>query len=189
MSTIADSSPSEQGYSPPTYAIVLVVLVFVIGLSAVFSYRYSRNQDIRGVVQSRFPIFTTTQPRGLGLQAIQRIPIVRYRKQASQADEAPSETQHPPFTLGNNTVNLLSDRWQIASTRDNHRLISIGSKSQKPSLVDVRPSCCICTEEIVEGVKIRILPCGHIFHPPCIDPWLIDQASTCPLWYAALTSQ
>lgn len=43
-------------------------------------------------------------------------------------------------------------------------------------------SCSICTEDFNEGIKLRSLPCGHVFHPMCIDPWLLKRSVTCPLW-------
>jgi hypothetical protein len=41
--------------------------------------------------------------------------------------------------------------------------------------------CSICTEEFKAGERIRLLPCNHRFHPGCIDPWLLNMNSTCPL--------
>lgn len=43
-------------------------------------------------------------------------------------------------------------------------------------------SCSICTEDFQGGAEIRSLPCGHRFHPSCIDPWLLQRSLTCPLW-------
>lgn len=47
---------------------------------------------------------------------------------------------------------------------------------------DGRARCSICTEDFTIGEDVRVLPCKHKFHPPCIDPWLIDVSATCPLW-------
>ncbi|XP_014668282.1 PREDICTED: RING finger protein 150-like [Priapulus caudatus] len=41
-------------------------------------------------------------------------------------------------------------------------------------------SCAVCIENFRAGDVIRILPCKHIFHKSCIDPWLLDQR-TCPM--------
>jgi len=41
--------------------------------------------------------------------------------------------------------------------------------------------CSICTDEFEFGEDIRLLPCNHMFHPACVDPWLLDISGTCPL--------
>jgi hypothetical protein len=40
----------------------------------------------------------------------------------------------------------------------------------------------ICTDDFVDGEKVRILPCRHIYHQHCIDPWLLKKSGTCPIW-------
>lgn len=39
--------------------------------------------------------------------------------------------------------------------------------------------CSICTDKFTEKDTVRELPCKHIFHPNCIDPWLLAH-SKCP---------
>ncbi|KAK3315307.1 hypothetical protein B0H66DRAFT_340860 [Apodospora peruviana] len=46
---------------------------------------------------------------------------------------------------------------------------------------DEHLGCSICTEDFTVGEDVRVLPCDHKFHPPCIDPWLINVSGTCPL--------
>ena len=43
-------------------------------------------------------------------------------------------------------------------------------------------ACSVCTDDFVKGQDTRVLPCGHKFHPECIDPWLLNVSGTCPLW-------
>ena len=43
-------------------------------------------------------------------------------------------------------------------------------------------ACSVCTDDFIKGQDIRVLPCGHKFHPECIDPWLLNVSGTCPLW-------
>lgn len=43
-------------------------------------------------------------------------------------------------------------------------------------------TCPICLDDFVnEETTVRELPCNHIFHPECIDPFLRDNSSQCPL--------
>ncbi|GFF29706.1 hypothetical protein IFM46972_02708 [Aspergillus udagawae] len=45
-----------------------------------------------------------------------------------------------------------------------------------------QPTCAICLDDFVSGTTIvRELPCGHIFHPSCIDVSLTQISSLCPL--------
>ncbi|KAI7153670.1 hypothetical protein KC349_g8189 [Hortaea werneckii] len=41
--------------------------------------------------------------------------------------------------------------------------------------------CSICTDDFELGQDQRVLPCNHRFHPPCVDPWLLNVSGTCPL--------
>ncbi|KAK9390053.1 hypothetical protein V1515DRAFT_190006 [Lipomyces mesembrius] len=42
-------------------------------------------------------------------------------------------------------------------------------------------SCPICFESFLPGQDLRILPCHHGFHASCVDPWLLNSSSQCPL--------
>jgi hypothetical protein len=45
-----------------------------------------------------------------------------------------------------------------------------------------QPTCPICLEDFESGsTTIRELPCGHIFHPDCIDSFLTNNSSLCPM--------
>lgn len=45
-----------------------------------------------------------------------------------------------------------------------------------------QPNCAICLDDYVESEsRIRELPCKHIFHPECIDTFLKENSSLCPL--------
>ena len=43
-----------------------------------------------------------------------------------------------------------------------------------------QPTCPVCVSEIELGESAMFMPCGHIFHPECLKPWLIDH-NTCPV--------
>ncbi|KAK3300149.1 uncharacterized protein B0H64DRAFT_313860 [Chaetomium fimeti] len=52
---------------------------------------------------------------------------------------------------------------------------------------DYQPNCEICLEAYENRVTvIRELPCGHIFHPECIDEFLHEISSLCPICKASM---
>lgn len=43
-------------------------------------------------------------------------------------------------------------------------------------------TCPICLDDFIPNITtVRSLPCHHIYHPSCIDPFLRDNSSLCPL--------
>ncbi|XP_013416608.1 RING finger protein 150 [Lingula anatina] len=40
--------------------------------------------------------------------------------------------------------------------------------------------CAVCIENYRPHEVVRILPCRHMFHKSCVDPWLLEQRS-CPI--------
>ncbi|KAI1187610.1 hypothetical protein F5B17DRAFT_399018 [Nemania serpens] len=75
---------------------------------------------------------------------------------------------------------------------------SLDSASPSPSHIrgthgdrlDYQPTCLICLENFKSKVTIiRELSCGHIFHPECIDEFLSELSSLCPLCKASMYPQ
>ncbi|XP_042000850.1 uncharacterized protein LOC121750389 [Salvia splendens] len=60
-------------------------------------------------------------------------------------------------------------------------LVKIHGKSEKLECVDDVSQCYICLAEYEEGDKIRVLPCHHEYHVPCVDKWLKEIHGVCPL--------
>ncbi|KAG7292850.1 hypothetical protein NEMBOFW57_002895 [Staphylotrichum longicolle] len=63
----------------------------------------------------------------------------------------------------------------------------LGRRPRRPALPSANSqppppqNCAICAEDFARGVEVRRLPCSHLFHPACVDPWLLGFATTCPI--------
>lgn len=73
----------------------------------------------------------------------------------------------------------------LPTTRPSPALIR--STSYHPSPLQ-QPTCAICLDDFVpaspphqDGTTVRELPCHHIFHPECVDTFLRDNSSLCPM--------
>ncbi|CAN7097651.1 unnamed protein product [Brassica rapa subsp. narinosa] len=40
--------------------------------------------------------------------------------------------------------------------------------------------CAVCTDEFEDGVGVKEMPCGHVYHQDCLIPWL-RMRNTCPV--------
>ncbi|GFF78911.1 putative RING finger protein [Aspergillus lentulus] len=59
---------------------------------------------------------------------------------------------------------------------------ALGAESETPD-----PTLCsICMEQLRDDEDVRPLPCEHIFHPVCVDPWLTRYHTSCPLCRVSL---
>ena len=60
------------------------------------------------------------------------------------------------------------------------------SASYRPTPLQ-QPTCAICLDDFIpasdgtQGTIVRELPCHHIFHPECVDTFLRDSSSLCPI--------
>ena len=61
--------------------------------------------------------------------------------------------------------------------------LAMQPKSHDPSAPTYsQPMCAICLDDFEpNNTMVRELPCNHIFHPSCIDPFLKDISSLCPM--------
>ncbi|XP_020296633.1 E3 ubiquitin-protein ligase RNF115 isoform X2 [Pseudomyrmex gracilis] len=56
------------------------------------------------------------------------------------------------------------------------------------SQVDCKLQCSVCWEDFKLGEPVRQLPCQHVYHAPCIVPWL-ELHGTCPICRQNLGNQ
>uniref|UniRef100_A0A8C0NBN5 RING finger protein 150 n=1 Tax=Canis lupus familiaris TaxID=9615 RepID=A0A8C0NBN5_CANLF len=70
----------------------------------------------------------------------------------------------------------LGDAAKKAISKLQVRTIKKGDKETEPDF----DNCAVCIEGYKPNDVVRILPCRHLFHKSCVDPWLLDHR-TCPM--------
>ncbi|KAK3253302.1 hypothetical protein CYMTET_37444 [Cymbomonas tetramitiformis] len=55
------------------------------------------------------------------------------------------------------------------------------TKGMEESEMTDRSTCAICLSQYEQNEEVKTLPCFHLYHAECIDPWLRHNGS-CPFW-------
>ncbi|KAK3387677.1 hypothetical protein B0H63DRAFT_163293 [Podospora didyma] len=182
----------------------LITLLFlaIIGTGAIRAHRYPERYGPRsgyggGPRQSR--------AKGLARAVLETLPIVKFGDTLPAKPDPDLELEHQPSRSSHDpaTGTRLSAIPEESQTprRQSHAAPIAGAELQRSGALtasqganlakidesdshsqdDEHLGCSICTEDFTVGEDVRVLPCDHKFHPPCIDPWLINVSGTCPL--------
>lgn len=123
---------------------------------------------------------------------------------AGEPSNSQGMKETPPLKIPSNSRRFLKDRrapfrksLTDPFTSSNQHVDSAPQTSPSPIVVSPQETntasrsrnhnfsqttCPICIDDFVAGEStVRELPCGHIFHPECIDTFLLQNSSLCPL--------
>ncbi|KAJ1366726.1 hypothetical protein KIN20_027480 [Parelaphostrongylus tenuis] len=59
-------------------------------------------------------------------------------------------------------------------------LMRIPTRCLKVGDLELDVDCAVCIDPYQAGDVVRTLPCRHVYHKSCIDPWLLEHR-TCPM--------
>uniref|UniRef100_A0A7S4CRU0 RING-type domain-containing protein n=1 Tax=Eutreptiella gymnastica TaxID=73025 RepID=A0A7S4CRU0_9EUGL len=113
-----------------------------------------------GLPDRRPSMRTASAPTTIGSRLGPTVFLVR------RAPAAPATGPSPP-------------RWRPASAPDIERLPQRRIEQTDRDNADTK-ACAVCQEEFGLGDLATTLPCAHLFHGRCIEPWLARNG-TCPL--------
>ena len=74
--------------------------------------------------------------------------------------------------------------WAVARCRKKRP--ELVSESYGSIRVPKELECAICLQSFIQKDKVAVLPCPHLFHPGCLEPWLQIQRR-CPLCRTEIT--
>ena len=157
---------------PTLWAFLLIVLAIVLCLVGVTSLAMHYVQR-RGRANLRQRILN-------GEVDLEVLGIKKQRLAQSDIDALPLTTyqpssEKPPLPVPD----------PVALQPPTTKAASSVSAISTPSPADYnQPTCPICLDEFIPNDSahpVRVLPCKHIYHPDCIDRYLLSTSSLCPL--------
>ncbi|RTE85276.1 hypothetical protein BHE90_000010 [Fusarium euwallaceae] len=131
----------------------LFVLSTVVG--AIRAYRHPERYGPRDEEDGHS---SQTRIQGLARAVLDTFPVVKLTREGASTT-ATADLELQPSEAGKDST---------------HRTSALPAGSEPPA-------CTICTEDFSAQEEVRVLPCKHEFHPSCIDPWLVQQSTKCPL--------
>ena len=110
--------------------------------------------------------------------ALSDFPIKESDTDTTASDNA---AQPPSSTPMQKSISSPTHQPVQAAPVEQHRSREAGSSSSEPGHY-IQPTCPVCLDDFVpHSTTVRSLPCNHIYHPECIDPFLLRNSSLCPV--------
>lgn len=163
--------------------IVLAILIVAVTCTSVAMHiiQRRRRRDLhRRVLEGEVDLEALGVKRlTVSQETLDKLPIYTYTGESSSSSEK-SEVQVPPPALGVATPFL--DIETGAKAHPLARRLSTPSSTGATSTAWSQATCPICLDDFeANETKVRELPCRHIFHPDCIDQFLLQNSSLCPM--------
>jgi len=133
------------------------------------------------VTQMDIARMARTASRHLDVESILNLPTLTYRSESPPPpQQVPSDSDHKRTEEGGWS-------WMMVHTQPAPNAPSVSSsceqKQQSPLATpkdtqqEEQHICVICLEHFLDGDRLRVLPCDHLFHTGCIDRWLSGTCS------------
>jgi hypothetical protein len=127
--------------------------------------RPAKDEETQGVELSHWEVVDAPKTPGESSSSEQKTPGEKSVPNRALMEEGSSDGQPPRAAL-----------------RRNGTQTSRQNPDVTPQTIG-RETCPICIVDFEEGDDLRVLPCEgkHRFHQKCVDPWLLELSSSCPL--------
>ncbi|KAK5170964.1 uncharacterized protein LTR77_004108 [Saxophila tyrrhenica] len=201
----ADISTGGGTALPSLWVFLLVVLGILLGIVGCTSFSMHILQRRRRVALRRRIASGEVDLEALGIkrltvpqEVLDRMPLYTYgtgapvpqpstAREASNPDNPTTSTDPLPSVAEDKLSTSTASRPSSPDPNIRPTPALIRNHSYRPTPLQ-QPTCAIClddfvpaSEETPTGTIVRELPCHHIFHPECVDAFLRDSSSLCPM--------
>jgi hypothetical protein len=201
--------PTDSQGSKTTIGLSIGIVVIMIAFIAFFVWAVNRQRlRISASARAPRPRMSKTQRKGIERMMLESMPVVEYNGGMPTDEQVRIAQAHYPIQCDSHrrsrvapillypevAVPPLDEEKGEDVTSFNDPNVSNPNYKMLPNICTTESSdrsrsqhepasCSVCTEDFLDKEHIRILPCAHIFHRHCVDPWLLSFGVTCPLWY------
>lgn len=178
----ATVSTDSGGTLPSLWVFLVIVLAILIAAIASTSLcmhviqRRRRNALRQRVLNGEIDLEALGVKRlTVPQETLDKLPIVTYTPGPAEDAEKPVHTS--------TAANLAAVDAETGSKPSPLvRRLSAPAASTTNNVTFSQPTCPICIDDFEPNeTKVRELPCRHIFHPDCIDTFLLRNSSLCPM--------
>lgn len=153
--------------------IVLAIVLFIIGLTSLSMHYYQRRN--RRALERRIRS---------GEVDLETLGIKRLRVPQATVDNLPTFIYIP------NQSKPVGSHEPVESSIQANAESAAPASSTPDHTLWTQPTCPICLDDFVpRETTVRSLPCHHIYHPECIDRFLLHNSSLCPVCKAKVVPQ
>ncbi|EEU48828.1 uncharacterized protein NECHADRAFT_98964 [Fusarium vanettenii 77-13-4] len=174
----------DESDMPALWAFFLIVIGALLAIIAFVSVTMHLVQRRRRISLRRRVETGEVDLEAMGIKRltvpathVRAFPLFTYNAdpESMAAPPTPSSTRRLRSSRGLDQRSIRSG----ASVRSKRSSLGVTGDN---AATNFQPSCHICLANFDHRVTIiRELPCGHIFHPQCIDEFLLQNSSLCPM--------
>lgn len=175
MSSLSEVYPDQKSLKGTVITSICLAIALFAALAGLSWWAHRVTTELRraGSLRSSTPgSVVFEQDAGIGATTPETFSLVQYGRK-----------QRPIRSFISTKASGLSPIFGMDAIESGKIKVRCPSLLQGPRTGNYdRDVCPICTDTYCSSDTVRLLLCGHFFHPSCIDPWLLSKAKTCPMW-------
>lgn len=167
--------------------VVLIVVVTIVSTLMHFLQKRRRRLLRRRVERGEVDLETIGVKRLMvPSEVLAKMPTYIYEEKVPSTPVAASIVTQDSISPKMPAVETVTQKSTAVESKvvDTEQIVGLASTTTTSAIPNQfeQPTCAICLDDFVAGEsRVRQLPCDHIFHPDCVDTFLTQNSSLCPL--------
>ena len=178
----------EHSLRPSLWVFLLVVLAILLVVVSVATctlrwlQRKRRNRLRQRVLNGEIDLETLGVKRlAVPQDVLEKIPVFVYNPPSPPPSNVVAPPAANPATFNSMGADIPETKLEVPIAPSPVVVAPIPATMSNLGFLH-QPTCAICLDDFTPSVTpVRQLPCAHIYHPSCIDAFLRENSSLCPL--------